>query len=96
MASDVAVALIDVARAENATQIVLGASRRSRLQRLTQGSVISRVIARAGPIDVHVISAESTEEERLALPLGRRVLTPVSPDPPGLGLGAGGAWASRS
>jgi two-component system sensor histidine kinase KdpD len=79
VASDIAVALIDVARAENATQIVLGASRRSRLQRLTQGSVISRVVARAGPIDVHVISAESTEEERLALPLGRRVLTPVSP-----------------
>ena len=73
VASDIAVALIDVARAENATQIVLGASRRSRLQRLTQGSVISRVIARAGPIDVHVISAESTEEERLALPLRRRV-----------------------
>ncbi|HET9543282.1 MAG TPA: DUF4118 domain-containing protein, partial [Acidimicrobiales bacterium] len=79
VASDVSVALIDVARAENATQIVLGASRRSRLQRLTQGSVISRVIARAGPIDVHVISAESTEEERQALPLRRRVLTPVSP-----------------
>ncbi|MET0664973.1 MAG: ATP-binding protein, partial [Acidimicrobiales bacterium] len=79
VASDVSVALIDVARAENATQIVLGASRRSRLQRLTQGSIISRVIARAGPIDVHVISAESTEEERQALPLRRRVLTPVSP-----------------
>ncbi len=79
VASDVGLALIDVARAENATQIVLGASRRSRLQRLTQGSVISRVISQAGPIDVHVISAETTDEERLALPLPRRVLTPLSP-----------------
>ena len=79
VASDVAIALIDVARAENATQIVLGASRRSRLQRLTQGSVISRVIAHAGPIDVHVISEETTDAERLALPLPRRVLTPLSP-----------------
>ena len=91
VASDVSVALIDVARAENATQIVLGASRRSRLQRLTQGSIISRVIARAGPIDVHVISAESTEEERQALPLRRRVLTPVSPARQAWGWGLAGA-----
>lgn len=77
--TDVAAALIDVARAENATQIVLGASRRSRMQRLLQGSVISRVIGRAGPIDIHVISADASGEERLALPLGRRVLTPLSP-----------------
>ena len=87
VATDVAIALIDVARAENATQIVLGASRRNRLQRLTQGSVISRVIAKAGPIDVHVISEQATEAERWALPLPRRVLTPLSPDAPGVGLG---------
>ena len=39
---DVAAALIDVARAENATQVVLGATRRSRWQELIQGSVANR------------------------------------------------------
>ena len=56
--TDVADALTDLARAENATQIVLGASRRSRWAELTRGSVINRVIARAGAIDVHVISSD--------------------------------------
>jgi two-component system sensor histidine kinase KdpD len=75
---DVATALLDVARAENSTQIVLGASRRSRWQRMVRGSVINSVVRQAGPIDVHVISADASEEERRALPLPRRVLTPVS------------------
>ena len=58
--SDVASALTDFARAENATQLVLGASRRSRWQELTHGSVINRVVRLSGPIDVHIISeAES-------------------------------------
>ncbi len=55
---DVAQALTDVARAENATQIVLGATRRSWWKELTRGSVINRVIALAGSTDVHVISAD--------------------------------------
>jgi two-component system sensor histidine kinase KdpD len=49
-------ALLDVARAENVTQVVLGASDRSRWTELVRGSVINRVIRRSGPIDVHVIS----------------------------------------
>ena len=88
VATDVAAALIDVARAENATQIVLGASRRSRLQRLAQGSVIARVVAKAGPIDVHVISATATARP-LTLPRTRRVLTPVSPTRQAWGWGLG-------
>jgi two-component system sensor histidine kinase KdpD len=60
--SDVGAALVDFARAENATQIVLGASRRSRWQELTPGSVINRVIRRSGPIDVHVISADADHD----------------------------------
>ncbi len=88
VATDVAAALIDVARAENATQIVLGASRRSRVQRMTQGSVIARVVARAGPIDVHVISA-TDPARRLTLPRARRVLTPVSPARQAWGWGLG-------
>ncbi|MGZ8582654.1 MAG: DUF4118 domain-containing protein [Actinomycetota bacterium] len=49
-------ALLDVARAENVTQVVLGASDRSRFTELIRGSVINRVIRRSGHIDVHVIS----------------------------------------
>jgi two-component system sensor histidine kinase KdpD len=50
-------ALLEVARAENVTQVVLGESDRSRLAELIRGSVINRVIRRSGPIDVHVISS---------------------------------------
>ena len=49
-------ALLDVARAENVTQVVLGASDRSRFTELLRGSVINRVIRQSGAIDVHVIS----------------------------------------
>jgi two-component system sensor histidine kinase KdpD len=66
---DVGKALIEFARAENATQVVLGASRRSRWVELTRGSVINRVIRASGPIDVHVISSEEPEP---AAPLSRR------------------------
>jgi two-component system, OmpR family, sensor histidine kinase KdpD len=78
--SDVAGALIDFARAENATQIVLGASRRSRAQELVQGSVINRVTRLSGPIDVHIISTpgkDGDEAAGLRLPRLRRVLVPV-------------------
>jgi two-component system sensor histidine kinase KdpD len=61
--SDVAKTLIDFARAENGTQIVLGASRRSRWQHLTEGSVVNRVVRLSGPIDVHVISEEGPQEQ---------------------------------
>ena len=43
-------------RAENATQLVLGATGRSRLDELLRGSVVNRVVREAAPIDVHVIS----------------------------------------
>ena len=43
-------------RGANATQLVLGASRRSRLAELTRGSVINRVVRASGDVDVHVIS----------------------------------------
>jgi two-component system, OmpR family, sensor histidine kinase KdpD len=58
---DIGKALVEFARAENATQLVLGASRRSRWAELTRGSVINRAIRASGPIDVHVISSEEPE-----------------------------------
>ena len=82
--NDVAAALVELARSENATQIVLGASNRSRWQELFGGSVINRVVRRSGPIDVHVISRPpSDDDESVAgsrrLPHIEPVLTPLSP-----------------
>jgi two-component system, OmpR family, sensor histidine kinase KdpD len=54
---DIGQTLVGAARAVNATQIVLGATRRSRWRELTQGSVVNSVIRASGEdIDVHVIS----------------------------------------
>jgi two-component system, OmpR family, sensor histidine kinase KdpD len=78
--ADVARALVQAARGENATQIVLGASRRSRLTELFRGSVINSVIrAAGGAIDVHVISPSTTEgPDRSLLTPPRIRLAPLS------------------
>jgi two-component system sensor histidine kinase KdpD len=60
--NDVAAALVDFARAENATQLVLGASRRSRLAELTRGSIINRAVRLSGAIDVLVISPDHDDD----------------------------------
>ncbi len=58
--ADVAPALVQVARAENATQLVMGATHRSRLYEFVRGSVINSVIrAAGGSLDVHVIATEA-------------------------------------
>jgi two-component system sensor histidine kinase KdpD len=56
---DVSEALVRFARAEHATQVVLGASHRSRWTELWRGSVVNRVVRIAGDLDVHVISHEA-------------------------------------
>ena len=57
--ADVAPALVQVARAENATQLVMGATHRSRLTEYLRGSVINSVIrAAGGSLDVHVIATD--------------------------------------
>ncbi|MBN2112958.1 MAG: sensor histidine kinase KdpD [Acidimicrobiia bacterium] len=70
--SDVPRALLQFARAENATQLVLGASRRSRLAEILRGSVVTRVVRDAGPIDVHIISQDEPGAGA-ALPRTRRL-----------------------
>ena len=52
----VAESLVAFARAENATQLVLGASRQKRWTEVLRGSVVRAILAHAGPIDVHVVS----------------------------------------
>jgi two-component system sensor histidine kinase KdpD len=81
VASDVAAALADVARAENCTQLVLGASRRSRWAELTRGSVINRVIRLTGPVDVHVISQDREGPEQETRPRRRRIGRPSALSP---------------
>ena len=72
--ADIGEALLDAARSLNATQIVMGATRRSRWKRLTRGSVIGRVIRESGSaIDVHVIShPEAGSEDAFVVPRTRR------------------------
>ncbi len=59
----IAESLVAFARSENATQLILGASRQNRWSALLRGSVIQRVLDGAGPIDVHVVS---TSDEKSA------------------------------
>jgi two-component system sensor histidine kinase KdpD len=73
-------ALVAFARAERATQLVMGASRRSRWSHILHPSVINRVVRAAGDIDVHIISTREEEDEtgrplqptRFSLGLSRR------------------------
>jgi len=65
---DVPEALLRFARAENATQMVLGASRRGRLLTLLTGkSIPTRVARRSGHIDVHLVSRGDKDRLRPAL-----------------------------
>ena len=60
--ADVAPALVQVARAENATQLVMGATHRSRLSEFVRGSVINSVIrAAGGALDIHVIATDAAD-----------------------------------
>ena len=87
---DIGDALLDAARSLNVTQIVMGASRRSRWQRLTRGSVIGKVIRGSGTrIDVHVVSHPEAAEDALTVPRTRRPATlPRRRVAIGLGLAA--------
>jgi two-component system sensor histidine kinase KdpD len=53
---DVPSALLDFARGVNATQLVLGTSRRSRWARLFDEGIGSAVVQASGPIDVHMVT----------------------------------------
>ena len=65
---DVPRALLDFARAENATQLVLGASRRGRLARLPSPGIGVTTTARSGSIDVHMVTHDQVGRGRAALP----------------------------
>ena len=56
VADDSADGLLEVARGVNASQVLIGASRRGRISALLQPGVGEEVIARSGEIDVHVVT----------------------------------------
>lgn len=62
---DVASALIDFASAANATQLVVGSSRRNRFQHLFRPDVAALVTPRSGDIDVHLVTHEHVGKGRL-------------------------------
>ena len=64
VASSPAEGLISFARAEKATQLVLGASRRSRWHELLHGSFAGRVMRAADHLDVHVIADQDVAGAR--------------------------------
>ncbi|TXH37671.1 MAG: sensor histidine kinase KdpD [Rhodospirillaceae bacterium] len=53
--------LIDYARRNNVTQIIIGKSRRSRWFEMLHGSVVHDLVRRSGNIGVHVVTGESPE-----------------------------------
>jgi two-component system sensor histidine kinase KdpD len=53
---DPADAILSFARAENATQVVIGASRRGRMSTLLRPGVGERVVTGSGDIDVHIVT----------------------------------------
>jgi two-component system, OmpR family, sensor histidine kinase KdpD len=70
-------ALLTFAKAENATQLVLGASRRSWLLALLTGPGIgSRTIRDSGPIDVHMVTHAHAGTRWGLLPRNRGGITP--------------------
>lgn len=61
---DAASAILTFARAENATQVVIGASRRGRLSTLVRPGIGEVVIAESGDIDVHIVTHDEARRQR--------------------------------
>ena len=59
---DPAATLVEFAHAEKATQLVLGASERSRFHELVNGSFVAHIARLAGDMDVHIIGRRITDE----------------------------------
>ncbi|MGN6127171.1 MAG: DUF4118 domain-containing protein [Humibacter sp.] len=74
--SDIPGALVDFARAVNASQLVIGVSRRSRLLAFLTGPGIGATVIRAsGDIDVHIVSHAAAGSRPLVLPRSRGALS---------------------
>ena len=56
--TDIAQALVEFTRAERGTQLIVGASRRSLVTRLTRGSIITAIAREARSFDLHVVGLD--------------------------------------
>jgi two-component system, OmpR family, sensor histidine kinase KdpD len=64
MGNDIATAVLDFARGVNATQLVIGASRRGPIAARLSAGVGRSISAQSGAIDVHLVHHEATAETR--------------------------------
>lgn len=75
---DIPTALLEFARGVNATQLVLGTSRRSRWQRFLREGVGSAVVRNSGKIDVHMVTHGQDRHQRRLDIRGTRLHRPLS------------------
>jgi two-component system sensor histidine kinase KdpD len=68
LGDDVAASLLEFARSVDATQLVLGTSRRSRWARAVRGGIGGQVIADSGEIDVHIVTHAAAGSRGWRLP----------------------------
>ena len=68
---ELALLCLDFARGLNASQIVLGSSRRGRLAALTGPGVGTEMVRGSGDIDVHMVTHDYVGRGRVTLPRGR-------------------------
>ncbi len=61
---DVPATLLDFARQHNATQLVIGTSRRSRWSRILDEGVGAAIVQESGTIDVHMVTHDETDRPR--------------------------------
>ena len=90
---DVPTALLEFARSVDATQLVLGTSRRARWSRALRAGIGSQVIADSGEIDVHMVTHAAAGSRGLAAaPADRR----AHRSPPVAGPAAGPGGRARA
>ncbi|MBV9758481.1 MAG: sensor histidine kinase KdpD [Alphaproteobacteria bacterium] len=73
---DVAETIVEYARANNVTHLIVGKPRRPRWSQLLFGSVAQQLIGRAGGINVHIIEAPAEVAAASAAAPGPRLETP--------------------
>jgi two-component system sensor histidine kinase KdpD len=78
---DVADSVIDYARANNVTHLIVGKCHRSGWRRFFSGSITQRLISRAGGINIHVIEVPAEKTEAAPPPPVAEPKPPFNPQP---------------
>ncbi|MFC9789534.1 ATP-binding protein [Rhodococcus sp. NPDC127528] len=75
---DVPATLLEFARSVNATQLVIGTSRRSRFARIFDEGIGATVVRESGKIDVHTVTHEHSNRQWRPPPAGSRPRTALN------------------